>query len=167
MFLHRLRQQCGRFCGEYLQVCAFGVVLVNRTANFQENFRILKPGGIWVNLGPLLYHYSDVRFEGSIEPTYEDLVLIIRAVGFEILVRNTLACRSDAPFIHDLYMVVEKRNQRAHQVRPESQFDATKRIPQRVLCVPQTLECTRIGGLLRWWQQLHQWQRRRPFASGQ
>lgn len=49
-------------------------------------YRILKPGGIWVNLGPLLYHYSDVQCEGSIEPTYEDLLLIIRAVGFEILV---------------------------------------------------------------------------------
>lgn len=48
--------------------------------------RILRPGGIWVNLGPLLYHYSDVSGEGSIEPTYEDLLLIIRACGFQILV---------------------------------------------------------------------------------
>lgn len=48
--------------------------------------RILRPGGIWVNLGPLLYHYSDVSGEGSIEPTYEDLLLIIRGCGFQILV---------------------------------------------------------------------------------
>lgn len=39
-----------------------------------------------MNLGPLLYHYSDVQFEGSIEPTYEDLISVIRAFGFEILV---------------------------------------------------------------------------------
>lgn len=50
------------------------------------NFSILKPGGIWINLGPLLYHYSDVEDEGSIEPTYEDLIIIIKALGFEILV---------------------------------------------------------------------------------
>lgn len=49
-------------------------------------FRILRPGAIWVNLGPLLYHYSDVSGEGSIEPSYEDLLLIIRGVGFTILV---------------------------------------------------------------------------------
>lgn len=53
-------------------------------------FSILKPGGIWVNLGPLLYHYSDVQSEGSIEPTYEDLVLVIKAVGFDILVSKSV-----------------------------------------------------------------------------
>lgn len=58
--------------------------------------RILRPGGIWVNLGPLLYHYSDVSGEGSIEPTYEDLLLIIRGCGFQILVR--LRCRYIAKF---------------------------------------------------------------------
>lgn len=50
------------------------------------NYRILKPGGIWVNLGPLLYHYSDMPNEGSIEPTYEDLLIIIKSTGFQILV---------------------------------------------------------------------------------
>lgn len=49
-------------------------------------FRILRPGAIWVNLGPLLYHYSDVSGEGSIEPSYEDLLIIIRGCGFQILV---------------------------------------------------------------------------------
>lgn len=49
-------------------------------------FRILRPGAIWVNLGPLLYHYSDVSGEGSIEPSYEDLLMIIRGCGFQILV---------------------------------------------------------------------------------
>lgn len=48
-------------------------------------FRILKPGGIWVNLGPLLYHFSDIQGENSIEPTFENLELIIKMVGFEFL----------------------------------------------------------------------------------
>lgn len=59
---------------------------------FSLIFSILRPGGIWVNLGPLLYHYSDISSEGSIEPTYEDLLLIIRGCGFEILVSYKLDC---------------------------------------------------------------------------
>lgn len=39
-----------------------------------------------MNLGPLLYHYSDMPNEDSIEPTYEDIILIIKAIGFKILV---------------------------------------------------------------------------------
>lgn len=50
---------------------------------------ILKPGAIWVNLGPLLYHYSDVPNEGSIEPSYEDLVYIIEKIGFKFLKNET------------------------------------------------------------------------------
>lgn len=50
---------------------------------------ILKPGGLWVNLGPLLYHYSDSETENSIEPSYEDLMEIIKAVGFEVLTNKT------------------------------------------------------------------------------
>lgn len=46
--------------------------------------RILVPGGIWVNLGPLLYHYSDVSGQNSIEPTFEDLCIIMESVGFVI-----------------------------------------------------------------------------------
>lgn len=52
-------------------------------------YRILVPGGIWVNLGPLLYHFSDIPNEDSIEPTYEDLMIIIEAVGFEVLSSET------------------------------------------------------------------------------
>lgn len=59
--------------------------------------RILRPGGIWVNLGPLLYHYSDVSGEGSIEPTYEDLLLIIRGCGFQILVSFFLSAQFFRP----------------------------------------------------------------------
>lgn len=58
---------------------------------FIHNFlcRILVPGGIWVNLGPLLYHFSDMQSENSIEPTHEDLMNIIDAVGFEVLKSET------------------------------------------------------------------------------
>jgi carnosine N-methyltransferase len=49
----------------------------------------LVPGGIWVNLGPLLYHFWDDNEQGSIEPSYEDLMIIIEAVGFEVLKNET------------------------------------------------------------------------------
>ncbi|XP_043200416.1 carnosine N-methyltransferase-like [Amphibalanus amphitrite] len=45
-------------------------------------YSILRPGGVWINMGPLLYHYSDMPSEESIEPTYQHLRKIITAVGF-------------------------------------------------------------------------------------
>ncbi|XP_016982497.1 carnosine N-methyltransferase isoform X2 [Drosophila rhopaloa] len=59
--------------------CANNVIDFIRTI-----YRILVPGGIWVNLGPLLYHYSDVSGQNSIEPTFEDLCIIMESVGFVI-----------------------------------------------------------------------------------
>lgn len=50
---------------------------------------ILKVNGIWINLGPLLYHYSDSETENSIEPSYEELLDIIKSVGFEIISNET------------------------------------------------------------------------------
>ncbi|KAH8396300.1 hypothetical protein KR222_007659 [Zaprionus bogoriensis] len=64
--------------------CANNVIDFIRTI-----YRILAPGGIWVNLGPLLYHYSDVSGQNSIEPTYEDLLIIMESVGFDILSTRT------------------------------------------------------------------------------
>ncbi|XP_072937591.1 carnosine N-methyltransferase unmet [Epargyreus clarus] len=52
-------------------------------------YAILRPGGYWVNLGPLLYHYSDMPTENSIEPPYDILLEIITDVGFEILKERT------------------------------------------------------------------------------
>merc|ERR1711862_824692 len=45
--------------------------------------RVLKTGGVWINLGPLLYHFSDVKGEDSIEPDYNTLKAIIKDMGFE------------------------------------------------------------------------------------
>eukprot|EP00415_Alexandrium_ostenfeldii_P004469 UN4469 len=35
--------------------------------------QLLRCGGIWTNLGPLLYHYADVENEISIELTWEEV----------------------------------------------------------------------------------------------
>lgn len=46
-----------------------------------------------MNLGPLLYHFSDIQGENSIEPTFENLELIIKMVGFEFL-RSQIGVRT-------------------------------------------------------------------------
>lgn len=48
-------------------------------------FLILKPGGIWTNIGPLLYHYAEMYEEISIELSWEEVRSIIVKVGFEII----------------------------------------------------------------------------------
>lgn len=47
-------------------------------------YNILKPGGYWINLGPLLYHYSDIPNEVSIELSYEELKKVVKQIGFVI-----------------------------------------------------------------------------------
>jgi carnosine N-methyltransferase len=47
-------------------------------------YQILKKGGVWINLGPLLYHYTDMEKEVSIELSWEELKHIIINMGFEI-----------------------------------------------------------------------------------
>lgn len=47
-------------------------------------YKILKPGGVWINLGPLLYHFSDMPLEDSIEPSYEVVRQVILGFGFQI-----------------------------------------------------------------------------------
>lgn len=60
------------------------------------------PGGIWVNLGPLLYHFSDTQHEDSIEPTFEDIMLIIDSVGFDVLTSKTGVCTKSAQNPHSM-----------------------------------------------------------------
>ena len=50
----------------------------------------LKPGGIWINLGPLLWHYVDQHEEHQIELSLEELLKVARKMGFEIEMRNPL-----------------------------------------------------------------------------
>ncbi|XP_077562060.1 carnosine N-methyltransferase [Haemaphysalis longicornis] len=51
--------------------------------------KCLRPGGLWINLGPLLYHYADLPNEDSIEPSYEDVRHIILTMGFVFLKEET------------------------------------------------------------------------------
>ena len=53
---------------------------------YLENiWKVLKPGGVLVNLGPLLYHFQGVGNEASIELSLEDVLDVARQIGFELL----------------------------------------------------------------------------------
>ncbi|XP_064470604.1 carnosine N-methyltransferase-like isoform X2 [Ornithodoros turicata] len=69
--------------------CFFLDTAGNIVLYIETIYKILKPGGVWVNLGPLLYHYADLPTENSIEPSYEDVKDIIKAFGFDMLEERT------------------------------------------------------------------------------
>ncbi len=46
--------------------------------------KILQVGGVWINFGPLLYHYSEMDKEISIELSWDEVRHIITSIGFEI-----------------------------------------------------------------------------------
>lgn len=46
--------------------------------------KILKPGGVWINMGPLLYHFEELEDEISIELSYEEVREVILRSGFEM-----------------------------------------------------------------------------------
>ncbi|KAL7284714.1 hypothetical protein ACG7TL_002020 [Trametes sanguinea] len=53
--------------------------------------RILAPGGVWINLGPLLWHWeNNTTNDPSIELTLEELKVLARKIGFEISNERTI-----------------------------------------------------------------------------
>lgn len=44
----------------------------------------LKKNGVWVNFGPLLYHFAEMNGQFSIELSWEELKFAIEKVGFSI-----------------------------------------------------------------------------------
>uniref|UniRef100_A0A914Z4Q4 carnosine N-methyltransferase n=1 Tax=Panagrolaimus superbus TaxID=310955 RepID=A0A914Z4Q4_9BILA len=56
----------------------------NPVAYIRAMYNLLKPGGIWFNFGPLLYHYADMPENDSVEIPFEKLLEIIEKIGFRI-----------------------------------------------------------------------------------
>ncbi len=48
-------------------------------------YNILKKNGIWINFGPLLYHFHNISNEVSIELSWEEIKKIIVKFGFDII----------------------------------------------------------------------------------
>ncbi|KAL6080184.1 Carnosine N-methyltransferase [Balamuthia mandrillaris] len=64
--------------------CFFLDTAKNIIAYVETIYNILKEGGVWVNLGPLLYHWSDMQEEQSIELSFEELKQVMESFGFQI-----------------------------------------------------------------------------------
>ncbi|XP_013784162.1 carnosine N-methyltransferase-like isoform X2 [Limulus polyphemus] len=87
--------------GDFLQVytepgtwdcivtCFFLDTANNIVSYIETIYHILRRGGYWINLGPLLYHYADLPDENSIEPSYEDVKKVILSYNFDILKEQT------------------------------------------------------------------------------
>lgn len=83
----------GDFLEVYIEKCKWDCVATcffidcaqNIVEFIERIYNILKPGGIWINLGPLLYHYSDMKNQQSIEPSFEVVSQVIKQIGFTII----------------------------------------------------------------------------------
>ena len=69
-----------------LVTCFFIDTAHNVIDYIEKIYDILKPGGYWINFGPLLYHYSEIVYERSVELSYEQIKNVIEKVGFKFTV---------------------------------------------------------------------------------
>jgi len=82
----------GEFCRVYKEkinffdsiVTCYFIDTANNIIEYIETIHnILKIGGLWINFGPLLYHYTDNENEVSIELSWNEVKKIIIGFGFE------------------------------------------------------------------------------------
>ena len=99
----------GEFCHVYKDKINFfdGIVTcyfidtANNIIEYIETIHnIVKIGGLWVNFGPLLYHYTENENEISIELSWEEVKHIIIGYGFEFkkieTVKTTYSTNKDS-----------------------------------------------------------------------
>jgi carnosine N-methyltransferase len=66
-------------------VTCFFLDTANNVIEYIETIsEIIKTNGIWINIGPLLYHYTEMENEISIELSWDEIKKIIIGYGFEI-----------------------------------------------------------------------------------
>eukprot|EP00743_Colponemidia_sp_Colp-15_P007924 GILK01008583.1.p1 GENE.GILK01008583.1~~GILK01008583.1.p1 ORF type:complete len:398 (+),score=50.77 GILK01008583.1:41-1195(+) len=81
-FVEVYRQQIGAW--DCITTCFFLDTARNVIEYIETMSKILRPGGVWINFGPLLYHYADMEDEKSIELSWEEILPIIQYYGFEL-----------------------------------------------------------------------------------
>ena len=87
------------FCDDEAQVAAWDAVLTcffvdacpDITRVCQHIHRVLRPGGVWTNQGPLLYHWNRTAAEVP-RLSADELLLLLDRIGFEILEQDTRVC---------------------------------------------------------------------------
>ncbi|KAJ2520661.1 hypothetical protein H4217_001905, partial [Coemansia sp. RSA 1939] len=78
----------------------------------------MKPGAVWINLGPLLWHFDSVDGEQSIELSRDEFLELVAKVGFEldrgqfkekIPVTYTANARSMLQYTYNTFMCVARK----------------------------------------------------------
>jgi len=76
--------------------CIVTCFFIDTAHNFMEYcetiHKTLKPGGLWVNIGPLLWHYADQPEEQQIELPWEEIEQLIPKMGFTFRKREWKKC---------------------------------------------------------------------------
>ncbi|XP_028658190.1 carnosine N-methyltransferase [Erpetoichthys calabaricus] len=114
----------GDFLEVYTEPCSWDCIatcfFIDTTHNVIDYidtiWKILKPGGVWINLGPLLYHFENMANELSIELSYEAIKSVILKFGFKIEIEKqsvpttyTENDRSMLKYLYDcVFFVVRK-----------------------------------------------------------
>lgn len=76
-----------------LLTCFFLDTANSIVAYVRAIYAALRPGGYWLNLGPLLYHYTELEHEVSVELSLEEVLHVARQVGFELVEQRTVPAR--------------------------------------------------------------------------
>nr|XP_043613228.1 carnosine N-methyltransferase-like [Erigeron canadensis] len=92
-FVEVYSEPCQVAAWDAVVTCFFLDTAHNIVEYIQIISRILKDGGVWINLGPLLYHFADMYGqddEMSIELSLEDVKRIAIHYGFQLEVEKTI-----------------------------------------------------------------------------
>ncbi|KAJ0409387.1 hypothetical protein P43SY_002277 [Pythium insidiosum] len=87
-----------RECWDCIVTCFFIDAAPNVIEYIAAFERMLKPGGFWINLGPLLYHWQngageeDARFDQSVELSLEEIKHVMGTYNLKILRESTREC---------------------------------------------------------------------------
>jgi len=103
-----LSMAAGEFCDVYAQdelagsfdaalTCFFLDTSHNVLETIDVLARVLRPGALWANCGPLLYHWAEAHTyleqpEQSVELPLEDVLAAAAKAGFELLEQGTAEC---------------------------------------------------------------------------
>ena len=88
-----LSMAAGDFCDVYnidnIWDCIATSFFIDCAPNIVEYieviWNILTQGGLWINIGPLTYHFAGLQPVNSIEPSFDMLCEIIEKIGFKFL----------------------------------------------------------------------------------
>ncbi|KAF9105460.1 hypothetical protein BGX27_009622 [Mortierella sp. AM989] len=71
-------------------VTCFFIDTAKNIVNYLETIhKILKKGGVWINAGPLLWHFENAANEISIELSLEEVIELAKDIGFRFEVQGT------------------------------------------------------------------------------